>query len=412
MAATVVPAPPIGAPPRKRSTRRFAFQFPEPTRYEDKEGRPGSIWSIPSILISFSVHVVLIVLIAATYLRGGGGSPFGRGGNGDFGSLGDGGGIDATFDVGAPAGGEGGIATAPEGAAEGDPNALDGPAPRANRFRPKGQGLSEVPPEVDAPPIELPTAESVARAPGMGRGSGLPFGERDATPGAIRQRRAGEGTGTGEGTGGGLGGPGANGAGGTGTGKGGGRGNGFGDGTAGFFGIRDKTTRVVYVVDRSSSMGNHNALNVAKAQLTKSLEELDSSQQFQILFFHEAISELKLDREKKSNLYPATENNRTLAGKFIYSVHADMGTKRFPALQRALELNPEIVFFLSDVDDAMSAREMNEIRKIARRQNTRIHVIEFGMGADLTKDENFLKRLARDNGGSYRYLDVLQFSAP
>lgn len=406
MTVSVVPAPPLGAPPRKRSTRRFAFQFPQPPAHDEREGRPDEAWSLPAFLISCSVHVVLVVLVAMTFLRGGGGNPFGRGGKGDPGEMGAGGAIEATFSVG-PAGGvaAGGV----EGADDGDEGTVVEAAPAAAPFRQRpGSGLSETPQEIeDRPPVELPTAQTARKAPGMGTGRGSV--ERDEIASMVRPGGVARGLGAAaEGEGFGAGG--GDGAGGLGRGRGKGEGNGIGNGAAGFFGIvQQKTSRVVFVVDRSSSMGNHNALNNAKAELMASIESLDASQAFQILFFHEAVTPLRINREKKGDLYPATLNNKSLAAQFLTSIHADMGTKRFPALKQALELEPETIFFLTDADEAMPAKEVNEINKLSKRSKTRIHVIEFGQGPQLPREVNFLMQLARSNGGSYRYQDVLQF---
>src|SRR5262249_24285860 len=51
-----------------------------------------------------------------------------------------------------------------------------------------------------------------------------------------------------------------------------------------------------------------------------------------------------------------------------------------------------------------------DLEKIKKRNNgrSRIFSIEFGKGANLRTD-NFLKKLARDNGGSHAYRDVQDF---
>jgi hypothetical protein len=52
----------------------------------------------------------------------------------------------------------------------------------------------------------------------------------------------------------------------------------------------------------------------------------------------------------------------------------------------------------------LSAVDLNKIRSLYRGKAA-IHVVEFGLGADLSED-NFLKSLARQNQGSYRYHDL------
>ena len=180
-----------------------------------------------------------------------------------------------------------------------------------------------------------------------------------------------------------------------------------GQGETSFFNIRAKGTRFVYVLDRSGSMDSYKAIRVAKAELIASLQSLDATQQFQIVFYNQAVREMSTP-DGKRRLFWATDINRTLARQFIASIHADGGTDHLPALKRALSYSPEHIFFLTDADQPqLTAADLDEIRRL-NRGRTKIHCIEFGKGPDVPVD-NFLKRLARQNGGTYRYRDVTQF---
>ena len=89
-------------------------------------------------------------------------------------------------------------------------------------------------------------------------------------------------------------------------------------------------------------------------------------------------------------------------------VQPDGGTDHMPALKKALRYQPDHLFFLTDADQPiLSARELNEIKTL-NAGRTKIHCVEFGKGSELSGD-NFLKKLARDNGGTYRYRDVTRF---
>jgi Ca-activated chloride channel family protein len=174
-----------------------------------------------------------------------------------------------------------------------------------------------------------------------------------------------------------------------------------------FFDIAAKGNRFVYVLDRSGSMYDHGAIRVAKEELNASLAALEQTQQFQIVFYNQSVLELS-PAGGKPQMQWATEINRTLARQFIGGVQPDGGTDHLPALKAALRYQPDHVFFLTDADQPiLSARELNEI-KSRNNGRARIHCIEFGRGAELSSD-NFLKKLARDNGGSYRYRDVTRF---
>lgn len=180
-----------------------------------------------------------------------------------------------------------------------------------------------------------------------------------------------------------------------------------GQGTTSFFDIKAKGTRFVYIVDHSGSMGFYGQLRVAKAELMSSLQSLDSTQQFQIIFYNGNLNEMKL-RGQPPSLWWGTDINRTLSYQFIRGVTPDGGTAHMPALRKALSYRPEHIFLLTDADQPiLSKPNLEEVKRI-NKGRTQIHAIEFGEGGFLGI-ENHLGRLARQNGGTYRYRDVLKF---
>ncbi|MGQ0636189.1 MAG: vWA domain-containing protein [Planctomycetaceae bacterium] len=195
-------------------------------------------------------------------------------------------------------------------------------------------------------------------------------------------------------------------SGGSGLGEGGGGGGGGGGGTS-FFGARGSGQRFVYVLDASGSMLEYGAIRVAKAELLASLAQLGSDQQFQIVFYNEKNFPM-VAPGGKSQLFRGTDANRNLASQFINGVNPDGGTRHLTALLEALNYVPDVIYFLTDAGEPRL--EAGDLDRIKRRNNgrTQIHAIEFGKGPQL-KAENFLKRLARENGGAYVYRDVQQF---
>lgn len=176
-----------------------------------------------------------------------------------------------------------------------------------------------------------------------------------------------------------------------------------------FLGIRDKGTRFVYVLDRSASMFSHHALEVAKAELIASIRQLDETQQFQVVFYNKTFSLLSLGK-KTNTVYTATEINKRLASQQIAAVMAAGGTQHYPALRKALSLEPEVIYFLTDADVNTQLAPGELAKLIGRnRGRCRIHAIKFGLGAELINNHN-VKQLALRNGGKYRYRDVRTFS--
>lgn len=177
-----------------------------------------------------------------------------------------------------------------------------------------------------------------------------------------------------------------------------------------FFGIRTKGTRVVYALDASGSMANYNAIRVAKAELMASLQRLEETQKFQVIFYNQTPRVMTLQGRSDQDLYWANDINRTLARQFISGIQADSGTRHMLALKQALRLNPDIIFFLTDADEPqLTARELHEIQTL-NDGRAQIHCVEFGQGRQLAgRVANFLEKLARQNGGRYQYRDVTQF---
>jgi len=175
-----------------------------------------------------------------------------------------------------------------------------------------------------------------------------------------------------------------------------------------FLGIRDKGTRFVYVLDRSGSMDREHALEVAKAELVTSLQHLDETQQFQVIFYN--VQHRLLTLGGRTTLHRATDINKTLARQQIARVTPDGGTFHYPALKKALSFEPEVIYFLTDAD-SNAAIHPGDMERLARsnRGRTRIHAIKFGLGAELITN-HYVKKLALQNGGRYRYRDIKTFS--
>lgn len=189
-----------------------------------------------------------------------------------------------------------------------------------------------------------------------------------------------------------------------------GSGIGFGRGHGGtrFFQIEAQGHRFVYVVDHSGSMGFDRQLAAAKAELQASLQGLESSHQFQIIFYNDVLHEFHL--RGTAGLNWASDINKTLARQFIHDIQPDGGTSHMNALTKAILYKPENIFFLTDADEPrLSAKDLADIKRV-NAGKSRIHCVEFGKGGNIGV-ENFLQRLARENGGSYRYQDITQFGA-
>ena len=179
------------------------------------------------------------------------------------------------------------------------------------------------------------------------------------------------------------------------------------DGETTFLGISDTGRRFVYLIDCSSSMEDHGALRIAKSELLSSLERLQETQQFQVIFANSAqIIELDAGR---FGIFHGRDSDRLEVRLQISRIQTDAGTDHRGALFAALELNPDVIFYLSDAGEPyLQPRDLDEIQR--RNRGARIHAIEFGRRVGTALPPSFLTKLAAQNNGRYTYRDVTQFS--
>lgn len=171
------------------------------------------------------------------------------------------------------------------------------------------------------------------------------------------------------------------------------------------FGAIGEGQRFVYVFDRSSSMSGP-ALNAAKRELNLSLTHLGDVHQFGIVFYNHNQTMYSNSGGSGARMYFAKKENRILAERFVSSISAQGSTDHLPALKIALEMRPDVIFFLTDADDpVLTAAELQRVKSL--NTNTVINAIQFGYGPKQNFD-NFLELLSTDSGGMYRYVDVTQ----
>jgi hypothetical protein len=181
-----------------------------------------------------------------------------------------------------------------------------------------------------------------------------------------------------------------------------------GKGRTSVFGLVGEGYKFAYVFDRSGSMGGEGreSLRAVKAELLKSLEHLDTVHQFQIVFYNERPVVFN-PTGTAGRLAFATDENKRLAARFLDSINADGGTDHEQALRTAVNLRPDVIFFLTDADDPkLTAAQLAKIRNLAA--GIIINCVEFGPG-DKPSGTTFLETLAKQNGGAYVYIDISKY---
>jgi hypothetical protein len=173
------------------------------------------------------------------------------------------------------------------------------------------------------------------------------------------------------------------------------------------FGVQGTGRKFVYVIDRSASMEGFlgRPMRAAIAELVASLKDLESVHQFQIIFYSDEQRVFNPFAPRAPKMMFGTEHNQRMAAEFVRRTLAGGSTRHREALELALDLRPDVIFFLTDADEPqLSAAELADLRR-RNRGPTAIHTIEFGVGPH-RRSNNFLVRLADQNEGRHVYIDV------
>jgi hypothetical protein len=177
---------------------------------------------------------------------------------------------------------------------------------------------------------------------------------------------------------------------------GGGGTGGTGGGGATFLRAPAAARKVVYAIDRSMSMGLNGTLDAARAELLRSLESLPSEARFQVVLYNREAAPLAVGG--RTDLLPATEAYRQAVALLLEGVRAEGATDHVAALRKALALQPDTVFLVTDADD-MTAEQVRAVTQLNRGRAS-IHAVELRDGA--AREDGPLALLARLNGGTHR----------
>lgn len=177
-------------------------------------------------------------------------------------------------------------------------------------------------------------------------------------------------------------------------------------GTTSVFGVKGEGRSFVYVFDRSGSMRGP-PLTAAKAELLESVDSLQPHHEFQVIFYSGAPQ--LFNPTQRAGLNPADDAMKQQVRHFVNSIAASGGTNHVSALTTALRMSPDNIFFLTDAGaPQLTEAELRAIRSANRR--TLVHAIQFGFGPE--PDYSVLRKLAKENGGQYVYIDASTFTSP
>ncbi len=204
------------------------------------------------------------------------------------------------------------------------------------------------------------------------------------------------------------------GSGGPGTGRAGGgrRGGGSGSGGGGpnstvFFGTKSKGSRFVFVIDNSNSMKG-GRLDMARAELLRTVESLSPKQSFYVIFVSDQTYPMFFPRPEL-DMVPATGANVKQLAAWLPNAVLASGKNRelIKAMDMAVALRPDAIYLLWDGDLKYSESVRRDVMAhltAPNPANFTVHTIGFNI-TSLDSEQN-LAMIAQAHGGIYRRVDL------
>ena len=152
-----------------------------------------------------------------------------------------------------------------------------------------------------------------------------------------------------------------------------GSGSGHGGSASGIFGGVGDAESVAYVVDASSSMAGER-MRLVLQELRRSVNSLQEHQEFFVVFFNQRTYAMMWPKIEK-RLVKANAVNKDRVLEWAFRVLPEHSTMPERSLRMALDLKPDIVFFLTDGDIPMGS--LRTVKKY-RQRKTSVHTICVG----------------------------------
>jgi Mg-chelatase subunit ChlD len=161
-------------------------------------------------------------------------------------------------------------------------------------------------------------------------------------------------------------------------------------GTIDFFGVEGEGSTIVYVIDMSGSMAGYR-FDKARTELVESVRRLNEEQSFCILLFNEQLA-----APMGAILIRATMDAKSRVEGALEETQAHGGTDPTSAIEKAIELGPDVIYVLSDGE--FEPCVVSAVAKRNRESGVVINTIGFQV------DPATLRKVASDNGGEYRHI--------
>jgi len=168
-----------------------------------------------------------------------------------------------------------------------------------------------------------------------------------------------------------------------------------------YYGLPLLGAKIIFIIDTSGSMAGARIF-AAKRELVRAIGELPESVEFNIIAFNNQ------PYVWQPKLVSAGVEIKQSAMNFVNLLRTTGKTASFEALDAALRLDSEVIYFLTDGDPTVGPAISNIVHKITQLNQFRrmtIHSLGIGVGVSGNAFDNFLFTLAQQNFGMYQRVD-------
>ncbi|MEE8452803.1 MAG: vWA domain-containing protein [Thermoguttaceae bacterium] len=180
---------------------------------------------------------------------------------------------------------------------------------------------------------------------------------------------------------------------------------GVGTGGAAFFGVKAGGVKFIFVVDGSRSMAR-NGWEVCRQELIDSVDRLRPEQRFYVMLFADKDYRMFGPNSESSGLMAPTYENKAKLRQWLYNYELVLQTKPLSAIQFAFTLKPDAIYLLTDGQFKDGTEQF--LKKNNRREDVYDgivpRVVVHTIGFSSTNGQDLLTRIAKDNGGTYRFV--------
>jgi hypothetical protein len=181
-----------------------------------------------------------------------------------------------------------------------------------------------------------------------------------------------------------------------------------------FFGVAASGNTFAFVVDNSGSIGP--VFPMVKVELLKTIASLKPTQRFYVSFFGKDLQVMELEQGQPSEyaVYATPENIQKLA-VWVNNITTQQGRFPLDALDAAIEVDPDAIYLMFDGATSRDSllKDIEEINRVTdlisgTMPKCAINTIRFAPSKrdepDEPKLEALMMNIAKENGGSYRYV--------